>query len=561
MSGTAVFPPPPQTTPTPQPPSGPRWRAWLAAAVAAAMVGAGGAVAYYELRGTSTPTPSPSPSGQTPTQTPSGQTPTTTPTQSPTAPSQQVLPVWPFTSAAQVTAWQRAYRENGSQPWHLDAGLTAKQFVAAIGFPELSIVTRVGVVGSRAAVTLGYRAESGRTLSATTVLLTRLGTSEPRAWSVTGARTGAALLSIRSPAAGATVRSPLTVSGLITGVDESLHVAVRTAFGLEPLGETFVGSGGQATPWTLHVRYATPHARVGVVYAWLTSAVNGNAYRLVVVPVRFGDVAAQSLPSTVVVATGGRIALVHSSDGSLVRYLAPPAPGGGDSLPQLAPDGTVYFLRGGGTCQADIVRTPPSGGVHTVLSRAGAIYRYGVSADGTRAAYAWQDCASDRSWFVVTNLVTGGRVTRTPLGPDLAVVGNPVWSPDGTLTVLVEANGATQLRSFDPRTQNLADAGDIGCPTATPCGFGPAAYDAAGRLTFTVTHGGSATVMRLTGGTLSTLFTAPQTPVVSLDVNLAGDAVVFVTSADEGTTFTLWRWWRGSVARISTRLAAESATW
>ena len=95
-----------------------------------------------------------------------GASPTTTITtssaaQSPAAPSptRQVppssrtfayQPLWPFASVAEAAAWQRAYRDGGQQPWHLDADETALSFTTGfLGFTEIDRVIARSIKGER----------------------------------------------------------------------------------------------------------------------------------------------------------------------------------------------------------------------------------------------------------------------------------------------------------------------------------------------------------------------------------------------------------------------------
>jgi hypothetical protein len=59
------------------------------------------------------------------------------------------------------------------------------------------------------------------------------------------------------------VRSPLTVGGRITGVDESLHVQVLGLGSGRPLGEVQgIPAGGQDQPWSVKLPYRTSKAKV-----------------------------------------------------------------------------------------------------------------------------------------------------------------------------------------------------------------------------------------------------------------------------------------------------------
>src|SRR5262249_3784705 len=79
-------------------------------------------------------------------------------------------------------------------------------------------------------------------------------------WEVVGSRD--TLLTLTVPAYGATVLSPLTVGGRITGVDESLVIQVRS-LGTGLVGQTGgIPAGGQNTPWSATVRFTAPAGTV-----------------------------------------------------------------------------------------------------------------------------------------------------------------------------------------------------------------------------------------------------------------------------------------------------------
>jgi hypothetical protein len=87
-----------------------------------------------------------------------------------------------------------------------------------------------------------------------------MGSGDDAPWEVVG--TDDRDLTITSPAYGASVASPVTVAGTITGVDESLKVQVRQPTFPGLIGESCcVPAGGQKSPWTTTVSFtgATDH--------------------------------------------------------------------------------------------------------------------------------------------------------------------------------------------------------------------------------------------------------------------------------------------------------------
>ncbi len=203
-------------------------------------------------------------SPSTPT-TPPGPSTTAAPTATPSTFDHQ--PLWPFADATQVARWQQAYHEGGTQPWHLDAGATATSFATGfLGFRELDRVTSSQQTGPEAWVGVGQALPNGANSTAAVVHLARWGDGADAPWEVVGTRD--TTLTLDTPAYGAAVTSPLTVAGVITGVDESLRVQVRRPGAEKPLGESCcLPAGGQGTRWSTTVAFsgATTEAMTVVV--------------------------------------------------------------------------------------------------------------------------------------------------------------------------------------------------------------------------------------------------------------------------------------------------------
>lgn len=74
-------------------------------------------------------------------------------------------------------------------------------------------------------VTVGFDNPNGQPVSSAVLHLVRFGSGTDTPWEVVG--TQDTTLTLTTPAYGVTVRSSVTVGGLITGVDESLRVQIR----------------------------------------------------------------------------------------------------------------------------------------------------------------------------------------------------------------------------------------------------------------------------------------------------------------------------------------------
>jgi hypothetical protein len=160
-------------------------------------------------------------------------------------------PLWPFADATQVRAWQDAYRAGGQQPWHLDPGETALSFTQGyLGFAGIDRVVATTRGGNDAWVEVGFALPDGRLSTAAAVHLARWGTGADAPWEVAGTRDTTLVLDL--PSYGSTVRTPLTVGGAVTGVDESLRVRVIGPTG--QVGESCcLPAGGDARRWTTTV--------------------------------------------------------------------------------------------------------------------------------------------------------------------------------------------------------------------------------------------------------------------------------------------------------------------
>ncbi|MCM6775406.1 hypothetical protein NDR87_15985 [Nocardia sp. CDC159] len=162
-------------------------------------------------------------------------------------------PLWPFVDEAAASAWEVAYGEGGLQPWHLDPGQTALYFASYyLGYANIDKVVSSSVRGAEAWVGVGFERPGGGLATAAVVHLVRFGPPPDAPWEVVG--TQDTTLSVTAPAYGARVTSPLTVGGLVTGVDESLRVQVRAIPAPEPLGVSEpIPAGGTDSPWSTTV--------------------------------------------------------------------------------------------------------------------------------------------------------------------------------------------------------------------------------------------------------------------------------------------------------------------
>ncbi|NJP96096.1 hypothetical protein HCN51_42820 [Nonomuraea sp. FMUSA5-5] len=177
-------------------------------------------------------------------------------------------PLWPFSSPEEVAAWQREYRAGGHQPWHLDARGTAIAFSRDfLGFSGIDRAVKTVTDGAHARVHVGFGAEGvADPPVAAVVHLVRYGFGQDAPWEVVG--TDDTTLSLTRPAYGAAVRSPVTVGGRATGVDESIRIQVRHPGSGPPVGQRCcVSAGGQNAPWSASVTFRRQPGRTLTIVA------------------------------------------------------------------------------------------------------------------------------------------------------------------------------------------------------------------------------------------------------------------------------------------------------
>jgi hypothetical protein len=265
-----------------------RWAAPLltAAAVAAAIVTTfaltgSPSASHQQQPGGPTSPPAPSPTKYPP----STYAPSAVQSKTPVLPGPELggdLPLWPFANGEQAQQWQTVDGPNGHSPWHADAKLTALSFATGyLHFHDITEVTTVDIQATEANIGVGYDLPSGDKHTASVIHLARYG-GENAPWEVVGA--AASDFTITEPTYGDGVTSPLTVGGRITGVDETISVAVRTIDGsVDTVGP--VPAGGQDAPWTMTVPFS--ERGVATIVAWTGGSLTAHG-RFAVVGVKAG---------------------------------------------------------------------------------------------------------------------------------------------------------------------------------------------------------------------------------------------------------------------------------
>ena len=202
---------------------------------------------------------------------------TTTSTMSPTSSADTTvapgtlgsyLPLFPFATLPDVQAWQQSYASGGHQPWHLDAGQTALAFATWLGYGRIDKVVGLRTDGTGAHVSVGFLVGGPNDEKAVSAIvhLVRWGSGTGIPWEVVG--TDDTTFSLTRPPYGTTVTSPVTVGGLITGVDENIGVQVRMSSSSSAIG-TFccLAEGNINTPWSVTVSFTASSGQVLTIAA------------------------------------------------------------------------------------------------------------------------------------------------------------------------------------------------------------------------------------------------------------------------------------------------------
>ncbi|HEY5031465.1 MAG TPA: hypothetical protein VIJ54_03235 [Actinomycetes bacterium] len=178
------------------------------------------------------------------------------------APAFAFAPLWPFSGVAAAATWQVAYRTSGVAAWHLDAATTAVSFTRDyLGYTEIDrVIGTPTLAGREAWVPVGAPPVEGQPRAAAVLHLVRIGAGTDAPWEVVGSEDTTLTLTI--PRYYALVRSPVTVGGRITGVDESLRVQLRSLSGGRVGTAPNLPAGGTSTPWSVRATFDAPAGSV-----------------------------------------------------------------------------------------------------------------------------------------------------------------------------------------------------------------------------------------------------------------------------------------------------------
>lgn len=156
-------------------------------------------------------------------------------------------PLWPYRTV------QDAAAADGKAA---DAAATALRFTREfLGFTDLDRTTTATVEDREAWVGVGQADPRGQPITVATLHLARFGPAGDAPWEVVGSEDTD--LTIDTPPYGSPVRPVVTVGGVISGVDESLHVRALQIGG--QVGEFCCApAGGEHSRWSVSLPIADP---------------------------------------------------------------------------------------------------------------------------------------------------------------------------------------------------------------------------------------------------------------------------------------------------------------
>ena len=129
-------------------------------------------------------------------------------------------------------------------------------------------MTSTDVQGDEAWIGVGYVGERGGLPSTSSVIhLVRFGPHPDSPWEVVGTRD--TVFTLDTPRYGTPVSSPTSVGGVVTGVDECIHVAVRQPSSVPAVGTAAcVPAGGESAPWSSSVAWTGATDPALTIVAW-----------------------------------------------------------------------------------------------------------------------------------------------------------------------------------------------------------------------------------------------------------------------------------------------------
>jgi hypothetical protein len=358
------------------------------------------------------------------------------------------IPVWPFVDDAQAADWKA---DPSSQPWASDPVQVTQHLVDEFLKLPGKATTRIADSNGSAVVEVSA---GGRPVSQ--VHLVKVGAAGIGPWSVTHADSDN--LSVTSPSDGDDISSPLTVTGRVPGVDESVH--------LQLLGDTRLAEGfapaGHDLPWTHLLSWPDSSWSVAALSASTFNG-KGDLSAITVTAVRRAagqPVGPRAAGSALVAIEAGHVVSVDAATGQILRQVSYPGTAT-DSMPDGGGDSEVVWVRRKADgCSSAIVRAGAQGTAGFAVPFTSRRHRLpALSNDGSQLAWEDEGCDGSQALVIVrgpdgqqvTAASTDGKIGDLDVRNDgtALVTGPGVWLvPPGSAAVtdgrqLVAGSGCT----------------------------------------------------------------------------------------------------------------------
>lgn len=467
--------------------------------------------------------------------------------------------IFPFATKGQELSWENEFAD-GHSPWASDPVAVTQSWVQYYLLQHGSFRYAKQATSDSADVTVS-RSIGGTDHAVTVVHLVKYG----NAWLVTGASDPANQLSISSPAAGAGVASPLTVTGPGYGVDEQATVDVRSATTADSYGHASTGPFGNGTAqWSATVPFdATSNA--GVVVVTVDSPADGKVGTLTAEKVTFAAEAASAATASSYGVQGGVIERFDANGKPQGPVAGSDAHGTVVEVRQFGD--RLYFTARSNDCLSDLYSLPTSGGMATTVATADpgfGIVGFDLASSG-RLVFFESGCGDQAGTAKLVFPTFGhgpqGHSIDFPSLPPV-IEGDPVWESDGVhVDAFVRTGNEGYLARYD--SSNLQESAQ---PSTDACpGFditsglpGAVAEGPNGELWVASQTGTSMQVVSCNGSTPTVKFTVPKNDSpTALSINSAGAALLTDSSGK------VWSWTPGtpSPRALSEASGVTSATW
>jgi hypothetical protein len=256
-------------------------------------------------------------------------------------------------------------------------------------------------------------------------------------------------------------------------------------------------------------------------------------------------------PASFLAAVGGRVAVVSTASGKVVRYLTQ-APGHGQFFFALSEDrDTVWFSEVDVCGASGIYRVSYQGGAAVRVDRSANAEALTVSQDGSKLAYRPLGCNDTSPAFAVLDLRTGKR-RMWAYSQRGEVLGPMTWSPDGRHLAYIEFFGSGELRTRAWLLDTTGPGRSLAASRPMPppdkgCQIrGLAWQPGSGRLAISEAcpTGHQLVFVDAPGGRVVSRPLRVEQPFAGLDFDPSGRHLLYTTGAP-GTPFsarTTWRW-------------------